>query len=76
MFGDDAVLSIMAERRPFLITVLLELEDNVGSIITKRKKTIKVVIKDGDDDPPVPPIAHIENEFQQFVDGLPDTFEV
>jgi hypothetical protein len=64
------------ERRPFVVVVTLELEDNCGAFISKRKKTIQVKIRDGDDDPPVPLASVIEEEFQRFVDGLPDTFEV
>jgi hypothetical protein len=66
----------MISRRPYQIAVTLELEDNVGSIIVKRKKSVMVKIKDGDDDPPVPSAALIEQAFQDFVDNLSDTLEI
>lgn len=55
------------ERKPQLITLLLELEDNCGAVLAKAKKQIRVKSVT---------MEAAQEEFKKFVDGLPDELEL
>jgi hypothetical protein len=66
----------MRERRATMITMVLELEDNCGALIARRKKTVTIKYKEGSRLEDASGTALVQQEFDKFVRSIPDELEV
>lgn len=64
------------ERRAKQITMILELEDNCGAVLKRRKKTVELGYTEGKETVTEEGTKFTLEEFKKFVDSIPDKLEI